>query len=244
MTVLASSTRGSQLALVVQIVYFAAFFRKLSLKGILYTVGVGFLLYALLPPEELARFQTAGTDETSVARLTYWAKGMEMLNSHPLTGIGLRNFPYYFHDFFGSYSFHNRLEVAHNSFVQVGSELGYPGLALFIAIILRSFFVTAQARKTLREKQLTAHWLYVFSVGLDCAMIGYCIGGFFMAVAFYPYVWIHIAFCVSLRSAARSFAESGLEAATAPPAAQSSKRRWYPSYAESVERARSSMRPR
>jgi putative inorganic carbon (hco3(-)) transporter len=242
MTVLASSTRGSQIALLVQIVYFAAFFKKLSVKYILSMAGVCYLLYMLLPPEELARFQTAGTDETSVARLTYWKKGMEMLSEHPLSGVGLHNFARYFHDFYGSYSFHNRLEVAHNSFVQVGSELGYPGLILFVVIILRSFVVTAQARRVLRAKQQTAHWLYSFSVGLDCAMIGYCIGGFFMAVAFYPYVWIHIAFVVSLRSAARSL-ESALGAvAAAEPASRTRKRNWYPSYEQVVSRANSSTR--
>lgn len=203
MTVLASSTRGSQLALLVQFLYFAFVFKKLSLRNLLYIVAVGCAIYAVFPAEQLERFSTAGTDETSMARLTYWKKGYEMLQEHPLFGVGHANFATYFQDFYGQFSVFHRAEVAHNFVVQVAAELGYTGIIVFLIIILRSFKVTADTRRRLRLNKQEDHWIYALCIGLDCAMIGYIIGGQFMSVAYYPYVWIHISFVVAANAVAR-----------------------------------------
>jgi hypothetical protein len=203
MTVIASSSRGSQLGLLVQLLYLAFVFKKLSFRNLVFIVLVGYAIYAVFPAEQLDRFSTAGTDETSVARLTYWKKGWEMLQEHPFFGVGHGNFARYFQDFYGQFSVFHRAEVAHNFVVQVASELGYTGIIVFLIIILRSFKVTADSRRRLRLNKQEDHWIYAFCIGLDCAMIGYIIGGQFMAVAYYPYVWIHISFVAAANAVAR-----------------------------------------
>ena len=39
-----------------------------------------------------------------------------------------------------------RWNAAHNSFVQIGAELGFPGLALFVAVIVSAFVALRRGR--------------------------------------------------------------------------------------------------
>mgnify|MGYP002623261235 CR=1 FL=1 len=156
------------------------------------------IVYAYLPAEQKKRFESAGSDDTSKARLIYWEKGLEMMQDHPLTGVGFYNFPIYFDYYYTEFKvYKKRKEVAHNHFVEVGSSLGYPGLITYTLILLICFNVSRKIRKLLMQHNLNKHWIHPFTIGMDCAMLGYIIGAMFMSVAFYPYVWIHISYIVS-----------------------------------------------
>lgn len=62
-------------------------------------------------------------DESSMGRVEAWVAGMEMIQSHPLLGVGKDQFS----------EFHKR--DAHNSYVRVGAENGFIGLYLFVGIL-------------------------------------------------------------------------------------------------------------
>ncbi len=208
MTVLASATRGSQLALLIQILILGILYKKFSFRGIIITVLVLFLGYSYLPAEQKARFESAGTDTTSKARLTYWAKGYEMLQDHPFTGVGYFNFPVYFDYYYAEYKvFKDKSEAAHNHIVEVGATLGYPGLILYLMIIWGCYKVSGKIRKLLMQHDLQKHWIYSFTIGMDCALVGYFIGAMFMSVAFYPYIWIHSAYIVSVLTVTKNIVE-------------------------------------
>ena len=128
MTVLASATRGSQLALLVQILILSILYKKVSFRGIILTVLVLTLGYTYLPEEQKARFESAGTDRTSLARLNYWEKGYEMLQDHPVTGVGYFNFPVYFDYNYAEYKiYQNKSERAHNHIVGNSGHTWLPG---------------------------------------------------------------------------------------------------------------------
>lgn len=209
MTVLASSTRGSQLALLIQMLIFGILFKKFSFRGIIVTVLALSLAYNYLPEEQKQRFESAGSDKTSLARLTYWEKGYEMLNDHPVTGVGYFNFPEYFAYKYPSYVVyeHKGAEVAHNHVVEVAATLGYPGIIVYLLIIYGCYYVAAKTRKILVNNELKSHWVYPFTIGMDCALIGYFIGAMFMSVAFYPYIWIHSALIVATYTATKKMIE-------------------------------------
>ena len=82
MTVLAASSRGSQIGLAAQGVWVAVQ-RKLKLRIFVAIALVAAVGYGLLPAEEKARFASAGTDNTSVQRLHYWQAGLKMIEDHP-----------------------------------------------------------------------------------------------------------------------------------------------------------------
>lgn len=68
-----------------------------------------------------------------VGRLALWKRGIDMMINNPLLGVGVNAFRaadglHYTNE--GS-----RWNVAHNSFVQIGAELGFPGLIAFCFLI-------------------------------------------------------------------------------------------------------------
>jgi len=208
MTVLGASSRASQLGLV------AGFFIFFVLRGqfkIRYLV-VGFLVcylgFQLLPEGQKERFTSAGSDSTSISRLTYWAGGIKMFEEHPIVGVGYRCFPDYFHRYYRymipeGQSWGARKEVAHNTLIEVGSEMGVIGLITYLFVY---FYVFTLNRAT-RRKIITfipnakETWFYQFSIGLDIAQIVFIIGGFFMSVALYPYNYFMLMFAGALNNA-------------------------------------------
>lgn len=212
MTVLAASSRGGQLALACGLLLIMVIIGKLRIKNVVLVVALAFAGLSLLPDEQKQRFSSMGEDNTSASRLLYWEKGIEMANEHPFFGIGYYAFPLYFRDHY-SYLLDEdsflggRSEVAHNSLVQIGSTMGYIGLACYLYMHALCLSLTRKARKNLQaeaEKGSALRWTYLYSIGLDISLVTYFIGAFFMSVAFYPYIYLQLMFSQSLYNSSKS----------------------------------------
>src|SRR2546422_9855684 len=90
------------------------------------------------------------TSETG--RLKIWERGLNYMAGRPVLGVGAGNFPVAE----GTISPLARLQergigvrwgAAHNSFLQVGAELGIPGLLLFIGLIATTFMSLRRAAR-------------------------------------------------------------------------------------------------
>ncbi|UZJ43919.1 O-antigen ligase family protein [Marinimicrobium sp. C6131] len=204
MTVLAASSRGSQLAMAVVAVLLAIMIGKLRFRNMVLFGIVCWAGFTLLPEEQKERFSTMGDDATSESRLIYWEKGLEMMHDHKLFGVGYYAFPSYFEDkYVHSVNFENfryRREVAHNSYIQVGSEMGYIGLSIYLLLIFIFFRLTSKTRKLIDNgSTISRHkWVHGYCTGLNIAFIGYIIGSTFMSVAFYPYLYLFLMLAQSL----------------------------------------------
>jgi O-antigen ligase len=170
------------------------------MKGMIAITTLAAVTWITLPDEQKARFQSAGADRTSVKRLTYWADGIEITNQHPLLGIGYDNWmPYY-----ATY-YNPKGQLPHNIFIEAASELGYVGLLVFLALIGYVFWENARTRKiTARTGRNPSQFLYYTAYGLDGALIGYLVSGFFVTVLYYPYFWVNLAFTIALANVARA----------------------------------------
>lgn len=207
MTVMAASSRGGQLALLAGSLLFFAAKGSLKLKYIMLAIALTFSAYTILPEEQKARFTSAGSDTTSQARLVYWSKGMEMLADYPALGVGYRCFSKYFNDYYSDdipdeIALRNRREEAHNTFIQVSSEMGLLGLASYLWICLIVFKINKNSRKLIRKSSKAPKeiWLYQYSIGLDIAQIVFFIGASFMSVSLYPYNYFMIMFSLSINN--------------------------------------------
>ncbi|RJQ23906.1 hypothetical protein C4565_10520 [Candidatus Parcubacteria bacterium] len=76
-------------------------------------------------------------DKSSMGRVEAWVAGMEMFKAHPLIGVGKDQFREY------------HKKDSHNSYVRVGSELGFLGLYAFIGTL---YFTFISLLKTPYEK--------------------------------------------------------------------------------------------
>ena len=184
MSILASSSRGGQLAVLPVLVLLTGVSRR-KIQGLLIGGLVFLLAWQFLPAEQKARFETMGDDETSQFRLTYWADARATIRERPLLGVGYENWvPYYQAEMQG------RPEEVHNTFLEAAVELGLPAAALFVVMILNSFFVNRRTRWRARRLGPWAGPLRAMTRGLDVAMVGLVVSSIFMSVLFWPVYWM------------------------------------------------------
>lgn len=96
-------------------------FNKLGLTGI-----------SLVAPQD-ADFATA-------ERLAHWIAGINMFLDHPLTGVGIGNYPAVYDRYFITI-FNNPLGHAHNYYINIAAEAGILGLGALL-LFLTTIFLT------------------------------------------------------------------------------------------------------
>jgi O-antigen ligase len=205
MSVLGASSRGSQLALVFQGGW-VAIQRKLKLKVLLAMAIVVALGYAVLPAAEKARFSSVGVDSTSIQRLDYWREGLKMIESHPFLGVGYFNFAPVYAAHAAGKLWHGTAQLPHNIFIQVGTDTGLIGLAIFLAIIGCNLKRTMDIRRACKENPGAPGYAPAVARGLVLTTWGFVIAGQFNTVSYYPFLWINLALTVSLASIVKNSA--------------------------------------
>jgi len=208
MTVLAASSRGSQLALLVGTVWLFIRSGKLNIRSLIVFCIMLFAAYYFLPDKQKERFSSSGDDNTSQSRVLYWEKGYDMAINHPYFGIGYYSFPLYFHDHYAEYlppgkSWAQRKEVAHNSFIEVLSTMGFVGLTSYL-LLLYLIYRQSKKSRTIYRNLSNSKDVELFSLGLEASLVCYLIGSTFMSVAFYPYVYLMLMLSSSLLDIAMS----------------------------------------
>jgi O-antigen ligase len=155
------------------------------------------IVYAITPAEQKARLSAMGEDATSISRSTYWKRGVDMMNDSPLHGIGYANWYEYHGTQYG------RRAYPHNIFIEAGAELGYTGLILFLALVVLTFFINRNTRQLASRAPGGGRFLFFMAHGLDGAMVGFLVTGFFVTVLYYPFFWISLAMTAALNNAAK-----------------------------------------
>lgn len=189
---LASSSRGGQIAMGAVVIWMVARSRK-KIAGLGALAALALVVFLLLPSEQKERFRSIGEDKESVARLTYWRHAGEMISEYPVLGVGYANWlPYY------RANYDPRGELVHNVFLQAATELGTVGLAAFLFLILATFMLNGRTRRLSKGLGQRGIFLHHMALGLDAALVGYLVSGFFVTVLYYPYFWINLAMTVAL----------------------------------------------
>lgn len=192
MVILGASSRGAQLALLAQLCLLN-YKSILKPKILVSSIVIFSALWLILPQEQKDRFQVVGDDRTSQQRLLYWENGIEMMNQHPVLGVGYFNYIPYYERFYQSDMLYDKAELPHNIFIQVGTDSGYVGLSIFLIIMLAARRKMRLVGKTLRTDEGHENR---FPVGFNLSMLGFVVAGQFVTVAYYPFLWIHLAFIV------------------------------------------------
>jgi putative inorganic carbon (HCO3(-)) transporter len=198
--ILASASRGALLGGAAVMAYMLLR-SKYKTRALVIGVVGGTLFFLAIPPEQKQRLSMSGTDGTSVSRITYWKHGIEMTNDHPFLGIGYGNWVAYYQDHIG---YVNRKEVAHNSFIEAASELGYSGFVALLLLIGCTFFLNARSRALAIRAGPNGRLTFHLALGLDGALLGFMVSGFFISALYYPYLWINLAMTVGLNTVAKN----------------------------------------
>ena len=217
MSVLGASSRGSQVALAFQGAWIAIQ-RKLKLKILIGIAVLGAIGYALLPAAEKARFSRSGTDPTSIQRFDYWRAGLRMIEHHPVLGVGYFNFAPVYASHPSDKLWHDSAQLPHNIFIQVGTDAGLIGLAIFLMLLYRNLKITKEIQRLCRGNAEAPGFAPAVARGLALTLWGFVIAGQFNTVTYYPFLWINLALTVSLADIVRQSIEKAADAkSTHPP---------------------------
>ena len=201
--VIGSASRGAQLGLAAMGAWFLLKSRG-GLKATLMILLVGWALYSFLPEQMLEEFHAAGEDNTSKERLALWDYGMTVVRDNPVLGVGYENWIDYCW-----YRYHSPggLEgvrwclTTHNTYLLAAAELGYPGLLLYVAMIILILVMNARTRRLARR---SGNKLFGYLAhGLDGGIIAYIVSSFFFTVLYYPIFWLQLGMTVALFNIAK-----------------------------------------
>lgn len=197
-TLVRTGSRGGFLAFIACSAYLLFNFTAVPKRVRIYAVGalVGLVVtfggsrYWTMMSTMLAPTQDYNWSNTT-GRKQIWERGIGYMMSHPFLGVGARAFP----QAEGHLSFAAlhaqgqgmKWSAAHNSFVEVGAELGIIGLFLFVTSI---YMALAFVRRVGHERTRRARdALAPMGHALAGTIIAYCVAGFFVSAGYSAYLY-------------------------------------------------------
>ena len=146
------------------------------------------------------------SDETG--RVKIWKRGIGYMLDRPAVGVGMGNFQTAEGTLsslarMGEYGRGVRWGAAHNSFVQIGAELGFPGLLLFIVLIVSLFAALRRVARGATRADPASKDLARLAQSLMAAFVGFVVGGFFLSLAYSDMVYTLAALSLALTKVAR-----------------------------------------
>jgi O-antigen ligase len=155
------------------------------------------------------------TDETG--RSAVWKRGIGYMFSHPVLGVGVRAFPQaegMLSETAKRYAERGRgikWSVAHNSFVEIGAELGIGGLVLFISMLFIAMRDSARVGKGPRGSPASQTAIYSAQTADDSAyaqmliasFVGYIVCGSFVSAEYFSYLYVLLALVIGQQAVLR-----------------------------------------
>ena len=182
---------------------------KLLIVGV-FLAAIGLIVMPLSLKQRIGLVEADGNVGNNLdRRMTYLMLGEEIIKENPVLGIGLDGFATaYAQSEYRFLSSSSRGRIAHNTYLEIATGMGIPGLILFLILIGYAYFkVLAMARnKALPD-------LAKISAGLFAGLTGYFIVAFFLSQQYEKTLWLLLGIVViieqlSLREASPSFIET------------------------------------
>lgn len=135
-------------------------------------------------------------------RIHIWRRGITYMVAHPLLGVGAYNFGIAEGTIsplakLQEYNVGVRWGAAHNSFVQVGAELGIPGLLFFVTAIGSAFATLSRVARARPAAPFgpapppLAHALFG-------ALVGFVVGAYFLSLAYHEMLYALLGLAIGL----------------------------------------------
>ena len=209
-----SGSRGGFLALIATGVFVALRYSAIALSRRVTAMAiVGVVLLGVASDRYWQQMGSilSDTDYNQTAesgRLQIWTRGFGYMLARPILGVGAGNFQ----AAEGKLSpFANRQQwgvgvrwnAPHNSFIQVGAELGVPGLIIFVAMIGSAFHALRRMDRASRARPSIAPVRPELTQALMAALIGFVVGAFFLTLAYSELLYMLLALIVGARKVAQ-----------------------------------------
>jgi putative inorganic carbon (HCO3(-)) transporter len=211
-TIVRTGSRGGFLGLAVVLGYLLIAFRALPTRArmlgglaavlLLIAGGAGYWERMRTMMQPSTDYNWSGREYTGRGAL--WRRGLGYLRERPLVGVGANAFVAAERDLSPAARRRQmagrpvRTLVAHSTIVQIGAELGIPGLIIFAVLIVQSAITLRRAGRAPRvDPRLGA-----MSQALTGSLIGYVICGLFLSAAYFTFLHFLIGFVAATKELA------------------------------------------
>lgn len=162
--------------------------------GLLAVVAVPILLVAGSVFEQaLAQKQYIAATNVDT-RLLRWQAAARMLADNPLLGVGPGGFRSGYVAYSGFAELAERTPVAHEMYLEVGAELGLPGLVLFLGAIVAALLATERAvrrRRAATDDPTDA--LLLAALAVQGSLLAIALSSIFLSEQYYMPLWAGLA---------------------------------------------------
>lgn len=198
LAIVRTGSRGGFLALLGVGAYLLFFFGAIPVRTrVGFLAGGVALLMAIAGPQYWASMGTLlnpkadynWSENNEVGRMAIWKRGMGYMAANPVAGVGVNAFPVA-EGTLSELASRQELGIglkwsaAHNSFVQIGAELGVPGLIAFALLLWRAFAAGWRIARRKFDPRGGRTPMNALGHALVASLIGYAIGGFFLSQAY------------------------------------------------------------
>lgn len=197
-TVVSTFSRGGLLALAAATLAFVMLQRRPG-RAFVILVAVGVPLISIVPlPSGYG--ERAGTilsyeevgESSALSRLHFWEVAWDMAVDNPL-GVGMRNFDFTYDRYDFLYGQYGRGRSVHSSHLQVLAEQGFLGFVVWAWLFWTAIAVCLRVRRV-AECRLGAtpegQFMWDMATALTVSMMGFLVGGMFIALALNDLTWI------------------------------------------------------
>lgn len=207
------------------LVMLALAYSQSKLKAIVVVALLPIAVYPFVTDDWLARMNTMSNtaqESSAQGRVVVWRWTIDYVNERPLMGGGFNSYLANAGKL-AAYRRSGEVEISqpqgkafHNILIEVLGEHGYVGLLMYLVIIGHTLLISRRAYKRASEDWQRRLGLCVF---MSTAV--YCVGGMFIGVAFYPWLYYMYGLAVAIqrstgsKSAAESVDDQALRELTA-----------------------------
>lgn len=140
-------------------------------------------------------------DDSQQGRLHFWQVAIAMANDRPLLGVGHSGYPRAYNEYDWTEGQYLTNRAVHSAWFGVLAELGYPGLLLFIAIIVSSLHACRRVRKSARRGEIPGP-LGPYAVAFEASLVAFVVGGSFVSFQYCEMLWHFFALTIALERVA------------------------------------------
>lgn len=127
-------------------------------------------------------------------RVEIWKRGLEIIVENPLVGVGPSVFDLAEGATHEEHGISGRWMTAHNSFIQIGAELGLAGLVFFVMILVSSI---RSLRSTLKELPADSELCWLIN-SLEIGFYGFITTGFFLSQAYSAALYLLVGLTIAV----------------------------------------------
>jgi probable O-glycosylation ligase (exosortase A-associated) len=201
-----------------------------KLKAVVTGALVAALVLPTMPPEFWSRMSTITAsseerDDSQSGRLHFWRVAIAMANDRPWTGVGHYGYEPAFNDYDFSEGRYGRNRSVHSAWFGALAEIGYPGLIVFVLVVLFSLKTCGRVRRMSARGELPDS-LGQYGTALQSSLLAFIVGGSFVPMQYSEMVWHFMALTIALDRVAVTEAEAlrvkrhAVEASREPTTAQ------------------------